>query len=62
MADEQPHKQVFKDMLTQLYETFPEESNEHDVYKSVARLEKKVTKLLDFVSDPSKFNFEVRFT
>lgn len=61
MADEQPQKQIFKDMLSSLYETFPEESNEQDVYKSVARLERKTTKLLEFISDPSKFKFEVSF-
>lgn len=61
MADEQPQKQIFKDILSSLYETFPEESNEQDVYKSVARLERKTTKLLEFISDPSKFKFEVSF-
>ena len=56
---EEKQKETFKEILGSLYEAFPEESNELNVYKNVARLERKTNNLLEFVSDPNKFKFEV---
>ena len=58
---EEKQKETFKEILGSLYEAFPEESNELNVYKNVARLERKTNNLLEFVSDPNKFKFEVSF-
>ncbi|KAH9395690.1 hypothetical protein TYRP_020427 [Tyrophagus putrescentiae] len=55
---EEKQKETFKEILGSLYEAFPEESNELNVYKNVARLERKTNNLLEFVSDPNKFKFE----
>lgn len=56
MAEDSALKEVFKDKLTKLNESFPEEFSKLSLYKNVSRLERKATAYFGQINNPEKIN------